>query len=287
MLLRSHYFEDPSAKTAFKVFAREIFGLDFAPWESRGLWDDAYVPYSIFDGKTVVANMCVYPSDMTVGGTPRSGLQLLTVGTLPAYRKRGLQRKIWEAITANEVAHHDFVFLFTKSAAGIYEKLGLVRQPEFFHRLTLPAASTATRSNCIRLDPAKPADFSRLKALAHERLPVSQRLGFYNPNLLLFMLIAPYRNWLYHLPDQDIVIVAEEVDDAVRIHDILGRSNPDKPSIERFLTCFGKPKVDILFPPDQLGFTSLDDLPLTEDTLMTSPDFEMPGKTLFPFSIRA
>ena len=31
----------------------------------------------------------------------------------------------------------------------------------------------------------------------------------------------------------------------------------------------------------------IDDLPLTEDTLMTSPDFEMPGKTLFPFSIRA
>ena len=29
------------------------------------------------------------------------------------------------------------------------------------------------------------------------------------------------------------------------------------------------------------------DLPLVEDTLMTSADFRMPAHTLFPFSIRA
>ena len=106
MHLRSHYFGEPAAKTAFKDFAQEIFGLDFTPWETRGLWDDLYVPYSIFDGEKVVANMCVYPSEMTVRGSRQSGLELLTVGTLPAYRKRGLQRKIWEAVTANEMPHH-------------------------------------------------------------------------------------------------------------------------------------------------------------------------------------
>ena len=285
--LRSHYFDDPGAKAAFKTFTQEVFGLDFAPWEERGLWDDAYAPYSIFDRETVVANICVYPSVMTVEGETRSGLQLLTVGTLPDYRGQGLQRRLWEVITAKEVPHHDFVFLFTGSAAGFYKKLGLRQQSEFFHRLSLPPQSSGATVESRKLDPDDSEDFQILKTLANHRTPVSQKLGFKNPNLLLFMLIGPYRDWLYILPELDVVVVIEPTAESIRIHDIVGRSMPDVASIKGFLARFRKPRVDLLFSPDQLGAVNFECLPLVEDTLMTSPEFGMPGMTLFPFSIRA
>jgi GNAT superfamily N-acetyltransferase len=287
MHLRSHYFDDPAAKSAFKNFALEIFGLDFTGWEERGLWDDAYVPYSLFEGTTVVANMCLYPSVMTVRGRIRKGLELLTVGTLPAWRRRGLQRQIWEAVLLEEVPQHDFVFLFTEFATGFYEKLGLQRQPEYFHRLAKPVRSSFTTMGNRKLDPDDPGDYRILSSLVHHRVPVSQTLGFQNPNLLLFMLVGPYRDWLYYLPGFDLIIVVEPSGDSIRIHDIVGRSMPGLASIESFLAQFQPHQVDLLFSPDQLGPVETADLPLTEDALMTSVGFSMPAQTLFPFSIRA
>lgn len=287
MHFRSNYFDDPAAKAAFKDFAREIFGLDFSPWESHGLWDETYVPYSLFDGDTVVANICVYPSAITVEGEARRGLELLTVGTLPAYRKQGLQRRIWETILVEEVPRHDFVFLFTESAAGFYEKLGLKRQPEFYHRLVRPVRPSSRPIEGRTLDPDDPDDYRILTSLSHERVPVSRTLGFENPNLLLFMLIGPYRDWLHFLPDLGVIVVIEPAGDTIRIHDLIGPSMPTLASIEGFLARFQAQKIDLLFSPDQMGPVETELLPLMEDTLMTSIDFKMPAQTLFPFSIRA
>lgn len=287
MILRSNYFGDPAAKAAFKDFARVIFGLDFTWWEERGLWDDAYMPYSLFAGATVVANICVYPSVMTVEGRTRKGLELLTVGTRPEWRGRGLQYKLWDAIKAEEVPRHDFVFLFTESAAGLYQKLGLQRKPECFHRLARPLHSGTSAIRSRKLDPDDPDDFRILTSLAHERVPVSQVLGFHNPKLLLFMLIGPYRDMLHYLPELDLIIVIEPAEDAVRIHDIITRSMPDLESIEGCLARFQTRRIDFLFCPDQLGPVETVERPLVEDTLMTSADFKMPARTLFPFSIRA
>ena len=115
----------------------------------------------------------------------------------------------------------------------------------------------------------------------------SQTIGFQNPKLLLFMLIGPYRDSLHYLPDLDAIVVIEPAEDAVRIHDIIGRFMPTLASIEGFLARFQAQQIDFLFSPDQLGPVETTDLPLVEDTLMTSADFRMPADTLFPFSIRA
>jgi GNAT superfamily N-acetyltransferase len=269
------------------VFAREIFGLDFSFWEERGLWDESYVPYSLFDEKKVVANICVYPSTITVDGQACNGLELLTVATLPNWRGRGLQRELWDVIRREVVPHHDFVFLFTESAAGFYEKLGLKRQPEFFHRLTSPVLPSPDPIESRVLNPDHPEDYRILTTLAHDRVPVSRTLGWINPNLLLFMLIGPYREWLHYLPALDAILVIEPEGETLRIHDIIARSMPDLPSIEGFLARFRARQIDLLFSPDQLGPVETEDLPVTEDVLITDPGFRMPGPTLFPYSIRA
>lgn len=95
---RSDYFDDPDAKASFERYAIAVFGLDFTRWKERGLWDDQYKPFSAFVDGECVASICVYPSDMKVDGKKKLGAQLLTVGTLPDYRKIGIQREIWKRV---------------------------------------------------------------------------------------------------------------------------------------------------------------------------------------------
>ena len=66
--LRTHYWDDPAAKAAFKRFILKIHGLDFSEWDSCGYWDHAYTPFSFFDGDTVVASVCIYLLDAVLNG---------------------------------------------------------------------------------------------------------------------------------------------------------------------------------------------------------------------------
>jgi hypothetical protein len=71
--MNSDYFNEPDAKASFERYAKKIFGLDFSRWKARGLWDDQYKPFSAFVGGECIASICVYPSEMRVGGVKRWG----------------------------------------------------------------------------------------------------------------------------------------------------------------------------------------------------------------------
>ena len=107
---KSDYFGNPADREALKVFAKTVFGLDFTRWEKYGLWDEKYVPFSLFDGDKIIANVCTYPSRIFMSGSEYSGVQLHTVGTLPEYRKKGLQRIIMERVVEWCYPAHDFIF---------------------------------------------------------------------------------------------------------------------------------------------------------------------------------
>lgn len=208
---RSDYFDDPDAKASFERYANTIFGLDFAKWKERGLWDDQYKPFSAFVDGECVASICVYPSQMSVGGKRRLGAQLLTVGTLLEYRGLGIQRKIWEVVHAWTLDNSDFVFLFTdESAAGFYEKLGLKIQPEFYETMLSPKICHRADQSFRKLNLDLAADYAIVERLANEREMVSNRLGFHTPKLLLFMFLYVYESQTYYLEDIDALIVAED-----------------------------------------------------------------------------
>lgn len=285
---RSDYFDDPDAKASFERYAIAVFGLDFTRWKERGLWDDQYKPFSAFVDGECVASICVYPSDMKVGGKRTVGGQLLTVGTLPDYRKIGIQREIWKRVQAWTDHRCDFIFLFTdETAAGFYEKIGLKRQAEFFDTITCPRVRGDTELNLRKLDLDKEADYAIVERLAHEREMVSNRLGFHTPKLLLFMFLYVYESQTYYLEDIDALIVAEDTGDRLRIHDIVAARMPELSAIDQLLAQFDKNDVDFLFCTDRLGLSEATKIRAEDDVLFVSDDFELSGEFVFPFSIRA
>jgi GNAT superfamily N-acetyltransferase len=286
---RSDYFDDPDAKASFERYAKKIFGLDFSRWKARGLWDDQYKPFSAFVGGECVASLCVYPSEMSVSGAKKEGAQLLTVGTLPEYRSQGIQREIWKRVQGWIQQECDFTFLFTdESAAGFYEKLGLRRQPEHYDVVSCPQLVGQDELRFKKLSLGQDDDYAIVERLAREREMVSNRLGFFNPKLLLFMFLYVYQSWSYYLEDIDAVIVVEEKEDRLRIHDIVAKKMPSLSDIETFLRQFKKKEIEFLFCTDRLGLGQpTRKKRVEEEVLFVSENFELDGQFVFPYSIRA
>ena len=282
------YFDDPFAKASFERYAKKIFGLDFSRWKARGLWDNQYKPFSAFIEGECVASICVYPSEMRVDGVKKRGAQLLTVGTLPEYRLQGIQREIWRRVCAWINQECDFTFLFTdESAAGFYEKLGLRRQPEYFETVRCPQPATHAKLRFKKLNLEQDSEYATLERLAKEREMVSNRIGFLNPSLLLFMFLYLYQSQSYYLEDIDAVIVVEEREDRLRIHDIVAHQMPKLSDIEIFLAQFKKEEIDFLFCTDRLGVDQAKKKRVKDSLLFVSNNFELEGQFVFPHSIRA
>jgi len=157
---RSNYFDDPDATASFEYYAKEVHGLDFNLWKTRGLWDKHYIAFSAFIGDECIASICVYPSEMKIGGIKKKGAQLLTVGTLPGYRLKGIQKELWENASTWIKRRCDFVFLFTdESTAGFYEKLGLRKQPEHFETINCPQLTSSIKPQFRKLNIENPDDY--------------------------------------------------------------------------------------------------------------------------------
>lgn len=285
---RDGYFDDPGAKASFERYAKRIFGLDFGRWKNRGLWDERYRPFSAFVDGECVASICVYPSEMSIGHEKKTGAQLLTVGTLPEHRSHGIQRKLWERAREWMNRESDFAFLFTdESAAGFYERLGLKRLPEFSETIRCPQTTRASTMQFRKLDLDQDNDYVVVERLARKRTMVSDRIGFINPNLLLFMYLYAFRDWCCYLEEIDAVAVVEETGDRLRIHDIMARKMPRLSDIEGFLAQFGKKELDFLFCTDRLGVTGTEKRKVEDSLLFVSDGFGMEGELIFPSSIRA
>ncbi|MBU0518769.1 GNAT family N-acetyltransferase [bacterium] len=285
---RSHYFDDIATKTSFKKYADAIFGLDFSRWEAKGLWDSQYVPFSAFiDGKCI-ASICVYPSEITIDGKKERWAQLLTVGTLPEYRHRGIHYELWKRAHAWIQESCRLTFLFTDDdVVGFYERLGFKRQLEYFDAIVLEATASVDAPQSKKLDIANSADYALIARLVEQREPVSQKLGFHTPNLLLFMLLYPYVDLTYYIEELDTVVIAEQTADGIRIHDVIAPKMPTFAELEPFFRQFGSRHIDFLFCTDKLGLRDCVKKMVTESALMVSDEFDYPSDYVFPFSIRA
>jgi hypothetical protein len=225
---------------------------------------------------------------MIIQGERKKGAQLLTVGTLPAFRMKGIQRELWKRVSAWVGDTYDFVFLFTDdSAAGFYEKLGLRRQVEFSEIIRGAVPSGKSVGDFKKLNLTEVSDYACVERLAKERDIVSERIGFYNPNLLLFVFLYFYQECSYYVEDLDTIVVVEEKIDRMRVYDIVAQKMPSFQDLLPFFGHFKKPDIEFLFCTDQLGIETVVREEITDNLLFVSDNFHLDGHFIFPYSIRA
>ncbi len=138
-----------------------------------------------------------------------------------------------------------------------------------------------------KLDVDSDLDFAILKSLVGTRESVSSKLGFRNPNLLLFMLLYPFRDQIYYLEEQSIVIVLDDSGEQLKVHDIITAEMPRFTDIESFIANFQKREVAFIFSTDKLALKGVEKRKVEDSVLFINGDFDFDERLIFPSSIRA
>lgn len=309
---RSQYWDDPHAKAAFQGFLRNVHRLDLARWDAAGYWDDElYTPFSLFDGDRVVSSVCLYTMEMVIDGQPRRVGQFSGVGTLPEYRRRGLNRLLTERALQWASPTHDGFFLFAdEEALPFYRACGFRPVTESVAILELPGggwegpAGASPTSKSLAESPRQPRfraegslrkldigcerDRARVYDRARRRSPVSEALGAVNAKLLMFHCLCTLSDCAYEIPDLDLVVFFRVDGERLLLFDLIGPCIPTFETLHSYLGQQPLREVWFHFLPDKLGVDVSRYEDTTENLAHVLPPFEpSSSRVLFPYTCHA
>ena len=283
--LRTQYWDDPGALAAFKKFMLKIHGLDFSDWDSCGFWDHSYTPFSFFDGEKVVASVCVYLLDAVVNGEDTRLAQVSGVGTLPEWRRRGLNRQLTDVALDWARGKHDGVFLFANTEAiPFYNKCGFSPIDEFVE--SIDVAPISNRGGSVRLDSGNGQELNRIYEYATQRTPVSDRFSVLNAKLLMFHVLYILRDCIYEIPDLDCLVFFKRACGTLTVYDIVGERIPRLEEFYPYVADADDRVIEFHFNTDKLGLEKVGTRPLLGNNPFIKGAFPI-ERPVFPFTSRA
>ncbi len=285
LTLKTAYWDDPRARTAFKTFMQEIFGLDFREWESAGYWDEAYTPFSFFEEDRVVASVCIYLLDAVVDGRKTRLAQISGVGTLPPWRRQGLNRRLTEIGLDWAQDRHEGVFLFAnEDAIPFYQRCGFEPLPEYVERV--PAPTAAHRPGLQKLDCTKQLDRDMIYQYAQRRSPVSDRFAILNPKLVMFHALHRLREHAYEIPELECAVFFTREGGCLRLLDVVGERVPSLDELYPYLKNELDGVIEFHFFSDKLSVHAARLAPWLGDNCFVKAPFPL-ERPVFPFTGKA
>ena len=284
--LRTAYWQDLAARESFKDFIFRIHRVDFSTWDSAGYWDDDYSPYSYFVGERLVASLCIYTMPARVNGTACKVAQVSGVGTLPEYRRQGLNRRLHEIALPKALAEHRFAFLYADDdAVPFYRNRGF--RPAAAHAVVVPLPAVAPDPGIEKLDIADGAVRDSLFVLACARAPISQVFSTTNPKLVMYHLLYRVRRHIWRIPALDAVVLMKRDGGKTVVYDILARELPRFGQLAPFLAGGEAREVEFRFPVDALDVPAWTLRELPGENLHVMGGFDLGSQPVFPFTSAA
>jgi GNAT superfamily N-acetyltransferase len=285
-ILRTAYWHDLAARQAFKDFIFQIHRVDFGKWDAAGYWDDDYSPYSYFVGDRVVASLCIYTMHARVNGEDCKVAQVSGVGTLPEYRRQGLNRSLHEIALPEALAEHSFAFLYADDeAVPFYQQRGFRPMPAYAVVVPLPAV--APDSGTEKLDLNDAAVLASLYELACVRASVSQVFSTANPRLVMYHLLYRLRSHAWRIPALDAVVLMKRDGERTIVYDILARKMPRFDELVPFLAGGEAREVEFRFAVDSLDVPTWKLRELPGENLHVMGEFDLGPQPVFTFTSQA
>jgi ribosomal protein S18 acetylase RimI-like enzyme len=206
---------------AFLDFIPHVFPeIGFRDWYELGGWDERYTVFACVESERIVASASLMRMDLVLGGAPVRGWQLGAVGTLPEYRRRGLQREILSRLLAHP-GPRDLVFLFANDTVlEFYPRFGFERVAEQRFGAAHRAAPAAESLPSLSLESA--SDRALLQRIAAQARPTTSLFGARDyGRVVLWYWTNLYRDNLRYAAADDAVIVACQQDDTLTLLDVL------------------------------------------------------------------
>lgn len=246
--------EQDARRCAFDALAKETFEISFEQWYQDGYWAKnpvPYQPYTLFDKERAAANISVNVLKVILDGRTRVWVQLGTVMTAPEYRGQGLARRLMEEVLNDWRGRCDAMLLFAnRSVLDFYPKFGFERQPQQQFGTQI---SCKEKADAVKLDMDSPKDRALLERLYGKTNPFSRLQVADNYGLLMFYCSSFFKDFVYWLPGEDAVVIAEQERNRWTIYDVYcaEKSETDLMRILTKVTGAGDWKIHLAFSPKQ------------------------------------
>ncbi|WP_409304759.1 GNAT family N-acetyltransferase [Peribacillus sp. SCS-155] len=242
--------ENEKLRESFNGLAGSVFGISFEEWYQKGYWTDKYIPFSFTYGDKVVANVSVNLIDLLINGEKKTGIQLGTVMTDPAYRNQGLSKRLME-IVLEEYRNVDLMYLFANDTVlDFYPKFGFKQAQESQYIMDVKQAP-GKKKGFRKLNGSVDKDQRLIYDLALRRMPGSQTFGTVNTaELLMFYSIYVFPEDMYYLEQQDTLVFCKEAGDQLHLFDMVSSTNIDLETILRAFVSEDTRQAILHFTPE-------------------------------------
>lgn len=165
---------------------------------------------------------------------------------------------------------YDFIYLFANDEVlNFYPKFGFEKVIETSYELDV--SQLKKKEGLIRkLDKEREEDYKTIVRLASKRQPISQRLGIQDDIWpLLVYCFYEFRENLYYLEDEDVIVIADRTEGILHIYDILSLKTIDLDTIIEKIAMQNDRKIEFHFIPEGSKYS------------ISSVFKEIPDNTLF------
>ncbi|MBS6196129.1 MAG: GNAT family N-acetyltransferase [Clostridiales bacterium] len=269
-------------RNQFNHLAEKTFGLNFEDWYQNGFWREHYIPYSVFDGDRLAANVSVNIMDFICDGEEKHLIQLGTVMTDEAYRNRGLIRRLMEEIENDYGEKTDGMYLFANdSVLEFYPKFGYTAAAEYQYTKNVSITGTKTAR---QISMKSREDWAKLEEAMIHSVPNSRLEMKNNVGLLMFYVTKFMQENVYYIEEWNAWVAAEQEEGELMIHHILSDGSVE---LQKIIEAFGDSvtKVRLGFTPIHTEGFALEELREEDTTLFVKgsgiPDIA-DKKLMFP-----
>lgn len=282
MELIKNYRDNETLRKSFHALAMKTYGLDFEDWYENGYWGEAYTPYSIVEAGRIVANVSVNTTDFILDGSRKHFIQLGTVMTDEAYRKRGYGRRLMEEVEKDYAGKTDGIYLFANdSVLDFYPRFGFKRAFEYGYEKAITADG---KRSIHRIPMHEKRVWDGFAKIVEQSVPCGRFAMAGNSGLVLFYVTKFMQDNVYYSKAHRAYLIAEEAGETLLVHGIFAEALVEPSDIAK---TFGQniKKVRLGFTPfDTAGYT-LREVKEEDTTLFVKGegfDFWAADKLMFP-----
>jgi len=267
---------DPDYELLFDDLINEVFGFSFDTWLERKLWDEHYESYSIIKDNVMLANLCIFKTEMTVKEKHIRANQFGAVCTRECARGKGLSRLLIEHVLS--VYSDTPAFLFANdSVRDFYPRFGF-KQVQTYRPTEKVMTNNQVQKTKLCVDDPVLKDTIKNRA---GNSTVMDCLNTYSTQM--FHLIKDYADDIYLLPEKDTIVVAYQEDTRLFIADIISKKDISFEQIKADLPFSGIETVEFGFCPDWLKANPVwEPVDMNKVMFFIKGDWDLPETFRFP-----
>lgn len=254
LVLRTGYFGDRSAFRALADLLRDTFGIDITLLDRFGGPDLTAMPFGWFDPDgRCVANFSAFSMPLVVDGREIRAVGYQSGAVRPDYRGLGLYRDLMRrAFDWSDAEGFEAGILLTDKP-DLYRPFGFETVPQHAFHATMPAARGMPDTRWLNLDDA--GDLALATRLLVERDDLSAVFSA-RRQTKTFLLNACFdpEIRLSYLPGLTALAAWKLEEGVLQLLDVAAGRMPGLGAIVSALGIEAS-KIQVLFPPDRLGWT--------------------------------